>query len=208
VLVRAAVQDYLLPTVCYFGGGAEVAYFAQNSEVYRILERPVTTILHRQSFSVIESKHRRTLDSYGLRFTDLFSGVNKLLPTIVDKHLDRGTARTFAEVEEVINTQLNRLDRELSAIDRTLAENLATRRRKIIYHIGALRNKLRKVELGRDETANRRVDALFMAVLPKGGLQERTLNVTYFMNQYGPHFVDWMYNAADLDDRSHRVVYL
>jgi uncharacterized protein YllA (UPF0747 family) len=34
------VQDYLLPTVCYFGGAAEIAYFAQSAEVYRILQRP------------------------------------------------------------------------------------------------------------------------------------------------------------------------
>ena len=57
------------------------------------------------------------------------------------------TARTFAEVEEVINAQLNRLDRELSGVDPTLAANLATRRRKIIYHIAALQKKFRKVEL-------------------------------------------------------------
>ena len=208
VLVRSAVQDHILPTVCYFGGGAEVAYFAQNSEVYRILDRPVTTILHRQSFTVVESKHSRTLNAYGLGITDLFRGLEALLPEIVDMHLDRNTAKTFGEVEEVINTQLNRLDRELSAVDTTLAENLATRRRKIIYHIGALRSKFRKVQLKKDETIDRRVESLFEALLPNGGLQERKLNITYFINRYGPRFIDWMYNAADLDDRSHRVIYL
>ena len=32
VTLRAVVQDYLLPTVAYFGGAAEVAYFAQTAE--------------------------------------------------------------------------------------------------------------------------------------------------------------------------------
>ena len=208
VVLRPVVQDYLFPTVCYFGGGAEISYFAQNSEVYRCLDRPVTTILHRQSFTVVEPKHRRTLKTYELAFPDLFNGFDQLLPRIVDEFLDRDTARTFAEVEENINTQLNRLDRELSEADPTLAENLATRRRKIMYHIAALQKKFRKFEIEKDETVRRRIESLFTALLPKDALQERTLNIAYFLNQYGPNFVDWMYRATDLDDRSHRVIYL
>jgi uncharacterized protein YllA (UPF0747 family) len=126
----------------------------------------------------------------------------------VDNFLDRDAARTFAEVEENINAQLNRLDRELSDIDPTLAENLATRRRKIVYHIAALRYKARRVELNKDVEIKRRIDSLFESVLPNGALQERTLNVTYFLDQYGMKFIDWMYRAIDLDDKSHRVIYL
>ena len=208
VVLRPVVQDFLFPTVCYFGGGAEISYFAQNSEVYRCLDRPVTTILHRQSFTVVEPKHKRTMNKYDLEFTELFNGLDQLLPKIVDEFLDRETARTFAEVEETINTQLNRLDRELSEADPTLADNLATRRRKIMYHIAALHKKFQRVEIEKDETVRRRIESLFVSLLPKGALQERTLNIAYFVNQYGPNFVDWMYRATDLDDRSHRVIYL
>jgi uncharacterized protein YllA (UPF0747 family) len=42
VMLRPVVQDHLLPTACYVGGAAEIAYFAQNSEAFRILGRPVT----------------------------------------------------------------------------------------------------------------------------------------------------------------------
>ena len=54
VTLRAVVQDYLLPTIAYLGGAAEIAYFAQTSEVYRVLERPVTPILPRSSLTMIE----------------------------------------------------------------------------------------------------------------------------------------------------------
>lgn len=208
VMLRPAVQDFILPTICYFGGRAEIAYFAQNSEVYRILERPVPTILHRQSFTVVEARHCRTLERYGLRFADLFRGIEDLLPQIVDEHLDRSTALTFAEVEEIVNAQLNRLDRELTGIDPTLAENLATRRRKIIYHIGALQRKFRSAQLKRDETIHRQIGSMFGDLVPGGHLQERSINVTYFLNRYGRRFIDWIYDAVDLDDTGHRVIYL
>ena len=208
VMLRPVVQDYLFPTVCYFGGGAEIAYFAQNSEVYRILGRPVTPILHRQSFTIVEAKHARTLEKYELEFVDLFAGEAELLPNIIDKYIDPSTAKLFAEAEEKINTELNRLDQALSRMDVTLAANLATRRRKIIYHIGALRKKyhFRRAEM--DETIGRRIRSAFTTLLPNGHLQERTLNVTSFLNRFGPNFIDMVYNSIDLDDKGHRIVYL
>ena len=51
VTLRAVVQDYLLPTIAYYGGAAEIAYFAQTAEVYRVLGRPATPILPRSSLT-------------------------------------------------------------------------------------------------------------------------------------------------------------
>jgi bacillithiol biosynthesis cysteine-adding enzyme BshC len=208
VVLRSVIQDYLLPSVCYFGGAAEVAYFAQSGEVYRILGRPQTPILHRQSFTIVEPKHAKTLKKYDLALKDLFAGMDELLPAIVEQYLNKDSAKTFAEVEEKINTELNRLDRDLSQIDVTLAENLATRRRKIIYHIGALRHKFHRVQVRKDETVRRQIETVFAALLPNKHLQERSLNVTYFLDRYGEYFVDWIYQAVDLDDKGHRIVYL
>src|SRR4030095_4063273 len=52
VTLRAVIQDYLLPTIAYYGGAAEIAYFAQTGEVYRFLERPITPILPRSSLKI------------------------------------------------------------------------------------------------------------------------------------------------------------
>lgn len=208
VVLRSVVQDYILPTVCYFGGGAEISYFAQSGEVYRILGRPVTTILHRQSFSFVETKHAKTLARYDLGFDDLFKGVDELLPRIVEQHLDRETGRLFADVEERVNAELHRLDASLSQIDPTLSESLAKRRRKIIYHIASLRNKFHHVQVRKDEMIDRQITSMFESVVPKGHLQERSLNIAYFINRYGVKFVDWVYRAIDLEDRGHRVIYL
>lgn len=208
VMLRPVVQDYLFPTICYFGGGAEIAYFAQNSVVYETLGRPVTPILHRQSFTIIESRHQRTMDDLRLDLTDLFGGLESLLPTLIEKHISPDTAQLFADVEERINAELNRLDQNLSALDVTLADNLAKRRRKMIYHIGAMRKKAYRAELRKSETINARVSAAFSSVYPHGHLQERSINVVTFLNKYGANFIDWLYQSINLDDRGHRLIHL
>lgn len=207
-LMRPIVQDYLLPTVCYFGGAAEIAYFAQNSVIYEILNRPVTTILHRQSFTVIEPKHRKTLEKYDLELKDLFTGIEKILPKIVEKYLNKDTAKLFDEIEENIKLELNRLEHKLYEIEPTLAESLMNKSKKVTYHIANLRNKFYHAQIRKDEIINRQVETAFAAILPHGHLQERTLNITSFLNRYGLYFIDWIYEAIDLNDKAHRIIYL
>ena len=208
VVLRSVVQDFLLPTVTYYGGAAEIAYFAQSGEVYRILERPVTTILHRQSFTLVDSKFGKTLEKYDLGLVDLFQGEEHLIPKIVEKYLNKDAAHVFAEVEERINAELNRLDRNLIEIDSTLSDNLARRRQKIIHHIGAMRSKFHYAQIRKDETINRQLETTFTSLLPHKHLQERTLNVVSVMNKYGIYAIDWIYEAIDLDDKGHRIIYL
>ncbi|CAN5746966.1 bacillithiol biosynthesis cysteine-adding enzyme BshC [soil metagenome] len=208
VVLRSVVQDYLLPTVCYFGGAAEIAYFAQSGEVYRILDRPVTPIFHRQSFTAVQPKHKRTIKKYELSFKDILRGKDKILPEIVEHFLNPEMAQVFAEAEEKINTGLNHLDVNLTELEPTLADNLANRRRKIIYHIANIRNKFHRAQIQKDETIQRRIETAFESLLPNKNLQERTLNVLIFLNFYGPYFIDWIYDAIDLDDKGHRILYL
>jgi bacillithiol biosynthesis cysteine-adding enzyme BshC len=208
VMLRPVVQDFLFPTICYFGGGAEIAYFAQNSEVYRILGRPVTPILHRQSFTIIEARHARNMEKYGLEFRDLFAGPDALLPKIVEQVIDPETPRLFDDAEKNINNELNRLDQRLSGIEPTLAENLGTRRRKIIYHIAALRRKFHRSRIEKDETVNRQIRSMFATLLPDGELQERKLNFASFADRYGTQFIDWIYEEVDPDNKDHKLLYL
>jgi bacillithiol synthase len=89
VTLRAVVQDYLLPTITYYGGAAEIAYFAQTAEVYRVLERPATPILPRASLTMIESHTGRVLERYGLGLADLFAGAENVLARIPRRLLEQ-----------------------------------------------------------------------------------------------------------------------
>src|SRR5512146_2552568 len=77
-LLRPVVQDYLLPTVAYFGGAAEVAYFAQSGVVYQHLLGRITPILSRLSATIVNQRMQRLLKRYRLTLTDLFAGTENL----------------------------------------------------------------------------------------------------------------------------------
>lgn len=208
VTLRAVVQDYLLPTLAYQGGSAEVAYFAQTSEVYRVLGRPITPILPRSSLTMIERHTGRVLERYDLSLTDLFTGLDNVLKRVVEEHLGADTAKAFGKSEEVVNRELDDLKTQLSSIDPTLVVALETGRRKINYQLEGLRTRFHRAQMARDEAAHRQLQRAFDQLYPEKALQERHINITSLLARHGRYVVDWIFNAINLESEEHQIVYL
>ena len=208
VTLRAVVQDYLLPTVAYYGGAAEVAYFAQTGEVYRVLDRPVTPILPRSSLTMIERHTGRVLERYGLTLEDLFAGPESVLKRVVEEHLGAETAKSFEKAEGAVNSELDELREQLRSIDPTLADALETGRRKINYQLEGLRTRFHRAQMARDEAAQRQLQRAFDQLYPNKDLQERHINITSLLSRHGGYVVDWIYNAINIGSNDHQVVYL
>ena len=129
------------------------------------------------------------------------------MPKIVDRFTIPAQPRLFADVEEEINTELTVLDRAMSQSGRDAGGNLAPVGGRSFIHRGTAEEvHFRRIEA--DEIIGRRIRSAFAALLPNGYLQERTLNVTSFLDRFGPSFIDLVYDSIDLDDKGHRIVYI
>jgi bacillithiol biosynthesis cysteine-adding enzyme BshC len=208
VTLRAVVQDYLLPTIAYYGGAAEIAYFAQTAEVYRVLGRPATSILPRSSLTMIERHTGRVLQRYGLSLGDFFEGLENLMKRVVEEHLGANTAKLFTESEQKVNQELDRLRQELASVDATLAGALDTGRKKINYQLEGLRTRFVRAQLARDEAAQRQLQRAFDQLYPHKDLQERHINITSLLTRHGTYVIEWIYNAVNIGSDEHQIVYL
>jgi bacillithiol biosynthesis cysteine-adding enzyme BshC len=208
VTLRAVVQDYLLPTVAYYGGAAEIAYFAQTAEVYRILDRPATPILNRPSMTLVEKHTWRSLDRYGIRLVDFFGGLDHVLARVVKEYLGKETSQAFDQTTCTFNDELDNLQEQLRRVDPTLGDALDKGRRKINYQIDGLRTRFNRAQVGRDEAVHRQIERAFDLLYPGKSLQERHINITSLLARHGLYVVDWIYNAIDLGSNDHELVYL
>jgi bacillithiol biosynthesis cysteine-adding enzyme BshC len=208
VTLRAVVQDYLLPTIAYYGGAAEIAYFAQTAEVYRVLERPATPILPRSSLTMIERHTGRVLERYTLTLADFFEGLEPVIKRVVEEHLAADSAKLFANAEQNVNHELDRLRQELRAIDPTLADALETGRKKINYQLEGLKQRFVRAQMTRDEAAHRQLQRACDQLYPNKDLQERHINITSLLARHGTYVIEWIFNAINLGSNDHQVVYL
>lgn len=208
VTLRAVVQDYLLPTIAYYGGAAEIAYFAQTAEVYRVLGRPATPILPRSSLTMIERHTGRVLERYDLTLNDFFEGLEPVIKRVVEEHLGADTAKLFAKAEGNVNHELDRLRQELESIDPTLAGALETGRKKINYQLDGLRQRFVRAQISRDEAAHRQLQRAADQIYPNKDLQERHINITSLLARHGTYVIEWIFNALNLGSSEHQVVKL
>ncbi|MGI8996848.1 MAG: bacillithiol biosynthesis cysteine-adding enzyme BshC [Pyrinomonadaceae bacterium] len=208
VTLRAVVQDYLLPTVAYFGGAAEIAYFAQTAVVYQTLARPATPILHRASLTIIERRAGRTLERYGLQLTDFFGGFESVIARVVEQHLGAEQARAFDRAGQQIDGALAELGAELRRFDPTLADALAGGSHRIEHQLNGLRTRFHRAQMARDRAAHRQLERADALLYPEKSLQERHLNIASLIARHGHYCIDWIFDAIDLGSVEHQIVYL
>lgn len=208
VLLRPVVQDYLLPTVAYVAGPAEVAYFAQAEVVYRHLLGRMPVIFPRAAFTLVEPRVARLLRSYALDLRDVWRGRQHLRAGMERTALPAGLARQFTEGEKALEATLRRLRRPLGRLDRTLLGALDTAGRKMLYQFLKLRGKAGRAQNLRTGVLDRHERLLLDALYPRHAPQERSLCLLGFLAAHGFALLDELESRADAGGWQHHVLYL
>jgi uncharacterized protein YllA (UPF0747 family) len=71
-----------------------------------------------------------------------------------------------------------------------------------------LENRLIKVKEQREGNLTNHLQQIHMAFFPDEAPQERFLSVIYFLNKFGPVFMDRLYSELELDNFDHQLLYL
>ncbi len=208
VLLRPVVQDYLLPTLAYVGGPAEVAYFAQAAVVYEELLGRVTPILPRFAATLVEPRVKRLLDRYQIKVPDTFRGDEQLRVLLAEQALPEDLNSTFDQVSKSVDDSLLRLNAALARVDKTLLDAAATAASKMRYQIERLRERAARAQLRRGEDQARHAGDLIAALYPEKVLQEREVAGISYLARHGTQLLLRLYDAAQTSCPDPQIVYL
>jgi bacillithiol biosynthesis cysteine-adding enzyme BshC len=206
VLLRPAVQDYLLPTLVYTGGAAEVAYFAQVAVVYEKLLGRVTPILPRFSATLLEAKPARLLTRYELGLSDVLQGPEKVREAIAARSLPSDLQMRFSEVHASVEQSMAALRESIGKLDSTLIDTTESARTSMLHQIDRLQARVARAEQQRNEVVARHADALSQALFPHKALQEREVAGVSFVARYGPALLADLYQKIHVDCHDHQVI--
>lgn len=208
VLLRPVVQDYLLPTLAYAGGPAEIAYFGQVGAVYETLVDRVTPVAPRFSATLVEPKVQRWLRQYGIGVQDVFQGADNLRRKLAARALPEGLQSAFDQTQRAVEESLGRLRKALEDLDPTLVGAGQTAGSKMNYQLERLRQLATAAELRRSEVIGRHAQALTQALYPEGELQERGVAGVYFVARHGTELLRAIYDAILPDCHDHQILEL
>ncbi|HEV7551404.1 MAG TPA: bacillithiol biosynthesis cysteine-adding enzyme BshC [Candidatus Angelobacter sp.] len=206
VLLRPLIQDYLLPTLCYIGGPAEAAYFAQIEVVYRKLAGRVTPIVPRIFATLIEPRIAKLLDRYQLSLTDLFNAPEKTRELVASRALPDSILRSFDLAAEHVEKALTLIQGPLEKLDKTLVDAAENAGSKMRYQLQGIRDKAARAEARKNTEVLRHADELITALYPNKDLQEREIGAAYFLLKYGRSVLEQIKAAGRTGCGEHQVI--
>jgi bacillithiol synthase len=184
-LLRPVMQDFLLPTVAYFGGPAEIAYFAQSEVIYKKLLGRMPVLLPRADFTLIDPKGERILKKYGLSVEDVWAGSQTLRKRMYNSAVPKKLSGEFdAEIRQM-EKSVEKLQKAVGKVDPTIQDTVTRAGKRIRHQIEKLRHKT-GAALDRHEQVIGKHEAFLENLLfPQKALQSRDLCFLPFLARWG-----------------------
>ncbi len=205
-LLRPVVQDYILPTVAYVGGPAELAYMAQSHVLYEDLLGRMPVMLARNGFTLLDARTSKLMDRYKLTIPNFFHGEDCVREAIAKTLIPEVLMHKFEQSQKGLTKLMDDLRTGLVGFDATLAASSDKSRAKILYQLAKLEHKTARETLNRNQRAASDASSMSGLIYPEKHPQERLYSILPFIAKHGPSLVDTLYENIHLDCPDHKVL--
>jgi len=184
-LFRPVVQDFLLPTVAFIGGPAEISYIGQSEVVYRQLLGRMPVMLPRSGFTLVDAKANKLLEKYGLSVEEVWEGPQELRRKMEGASVPESLSKDFELDQAQIAEMLERLGKQIEKLDATLMGTVEKTKKGIEFHLDQLRQKVGRAQDQRLGVIGAHEQHLESLLNPHKLLQERELCLLPFLARWG-----------------------
>ena len=206
-LFRPVMQDFLLPTVAFLGGPAEIAYLAQSSVIYRHMLGRMPVILPRAGFTIVDAKAEKLLQKYGLCIENLWAGPQELRRKMESVAVPQGLGENFDRDKAQVESTLAELGVQIEKLDPTLAGAVSTARNKISFQLENLRRKTGRALDEKSGLLAEHERFLENLLYPDKQLQSRELCFLPFLARWGMEGLSELQKLSGSDTLGeHRIV--
>jgi bacillithiol synthase len=208
VLLRPLCQDYILPTAFYVAGPGEVAYFAQAAPLYDFYSVNVPIVFPRSSVTIVEKNISSLMDKYGVDVKDVYVFNGDLKSKILQSVSNNPTEDIFKETENQFEYAMDQLKEKLFEIDKTISDSSSKYKQKIFSYLGELKTKALEAQDKKHAVTIRQAEKISSSLFPNSNLQEREINMIYFINKYGENFLKQLFEETEINKFEHQVIKL
>ena len=184
-LLRPVMQDFLLPTAAYYGGPAEIAYFAQSEVLYQKLLGRMPVLMPRADYTLVDPKAVRILEKYKLKVEDVWLGPQALRKKMYSAKVPKQLARSFDGSLRQIEKSVESLHKAIREVDPTIQGTIARAEKRIHYQIEKLRSKTGQALDRHEKVIEQHAHFLENLLYPHKGLQSRDLCFLPFLLRLG-----------------------
>jgi bacillithiol biosynthesis cysteine-adding enzyme BshC len=208
VFLRAIVQSHIFPTLVYFAGPAETAYFSQIKGLFELFGEEAPIVYPRFSATLIEAKIRRLLDKYELGFEDFTDDHGRLASRLLEVTFPSIFTHKFQELRAEVEQRLGDIRSRLDSENHGLITNAERMSSRIDQEIGKFEEKVFQAHRKKNEIVRNQVEKIGFHLFPHGKLQERLFSLNHYIAKYGFGVVREIYQSVDCESRVHHLINL
>lgn len=188
VILRPLYQEVILPNLAYVGGGGELAYWFQLKEIFDNYGVSFPILMLRNSVEFIDLKVQTWLNELGLSTTDIFK------PRIeIENRLLLNKAATSLRLQgqrELMEQLFLEIEKQMIQVDPNLSRSIKSGFVKAEKILASLEKKMLRSERRKQAELTEKLDKIFSALFPGGGLQERNVSFAEIQLELGDGFLN------------------
>jgi bacillithiol biosynthesis cysteine-adding enzyme BshC len=208
VITRPAFQSYLFPTVSQKGGPSEIAYLAQINPIFSVFSLPPPYHKARSTVTLVEKRFEKLMNDYEISFEELTGDIELVVNRILEKSFPKDLEQRFAGLRTSVLGRFDEFSDQSLTFDPSLNDFGRQIFGKIDFALKAFEGKVFSSHKKKSKETRDRIYRLWHALYINRGLQERSLNITYFISRYGFDVVKFIYDKMDSEESAHQLLYL
>lgn len=206
VILRPLYQEFILPNLCYIGGGGEIAYWLQLKSNFENNHVTFPILLVRNSVLTASEKQNKKTDKLELNWSDLFMNQHDLL--IKKTKSFSVIAIDFSQQKEFLRQQFAILNDIAGQTDVSFTGAVKAQEAKQVNGLENLEKRLLKAEKRKYHDQLERILALQNELFPNQSLQERQMNFSELFIEFGPRFIEELLQNLKPLEQEFKVIVL
>ena len=206
-LTRPLLQDFVFEPDVFFGGPAEVAYYAQIAPLHELLGVRMPRVALRGHVLVAPKRVARALERYGIDPAEVFRPADAILAD----HEPEGVARIRKVVDEGRRELLRRIEEigELALpADHSLAGSIQRSVGHLEFHFNKLAERAIKGLVRKDRERHAAMRELVSTLYPDGHVQDRVVSWFAWWCTYGELLAERIIEEVEPDRAFFKIAVL
>src|SRR5439155_4596728 len=174
--------------------------------VYAASGIPSPPIQPRATPTILDSTWMRFLSRHDFPLVALRAQDEAALNQLLAAQLSGSVEASLEDAARVVSERMEALAAAVPQIDPTLEGATRSTLARMQDDLKKLHGKIIQAAKRKDETLRRQFQHAQAQAFPGGQPQERTIGFVYFLNKYGPMFVDRLWDDLTLDMGTHWVI--
>ncbi len=208
VLTRPIWQSFLFPVVAHTGGPAEIAYFCQIGKLFKLVGLSQPYYYSRVGATLVEKRYEDFLGKYNINLSDLAGDVEQLINRILAGSFPEKLERDIEAGRLKMEKEYTGLTDVIVDFDQSLSPMAEQTWGKIDFALKNLEKKIFSQHKKKMDNTRAQIYRLANALYPDRTLQERMLNINYYISKYGFGIVDYIIEKLDVETSDNQMIYL